>query len=104
MATTPAPDKSIRFGKFEANPNSRELRASGVLLRLPDQSFRVLMLLLERPGEMVTREEFRKKLWPDDTFVDFDHGLNNAVSRLRETLGDSVDSPVFIQTLPRRGY
>jgi len=76
----------------------------GVKVRLPDQSFQILAMLLERPGQLVTREEIRQRLWPGDTFVDFDHGLNNAVNRLREALGDSADSPSFVETLPRRGY
>jgi len=93
-----------RFGVFEADVRTEELRKEGLCLRLPGQSFQVLLLLLENPGEMVTREVLRKKLWPEDTFVDFDHGLNAAVNRLREALGDSADHPKFIETLPRRGY
>jgi DNA-binding winged helix-turn-helix (wHTH) protein len=93
-----------RFGVFEADARTEELRKEGLCLRLPGQSFQVLLLLLENPGEMVTREVLRKKLWPEDTFVDFDHGLNAAVNRLREALGDSADRPKFIETLPRRGY
>ena len=93
-----------RFGVFEADVRTEELRKEGLCLRLPGQSFQVLLLLLENPGEMVTREVLRKKLWPEDTFVDFDHGLNAAVNRLREALGDSADRPKFIETLPRRGY
>src|SRR5215475_4379733 len=73
-------------------------------LRLPDQSFQLLTMLLQCPGEMVPRGEIQKALWPSDTFVDFDHGLNNAVNRLRDALGDSAESPRFIETLPRRGY
>jgi TolB-like protein/DNA-binding winged helix-turn-helix (wHTH) protein/Tfp pilus assembly protein PilF len=94
----------IRFGDFESDLRSRELRRQGAKLRLPDQSFLVLAMLLERPGELVSREEIQKRLWPSDTFVDFDHGLNNAVARLREALGDSAETPHFIETLPRRGY
>jgi TolB-like protein/Tfp pilus assembly protein PilF len=94
----------ISFGEFEADLRSRELRRNGDKLRLPDQAFLVLAVLLERRGELVTREEIHKKLWASDTFVDFDHGLNNAVNRLREVLGDSADSPRFVETLPRRGY
>ena len=93
-----------RFGVFEADARTEELRKEGLCLRLPGQSFQVLLLLLENPGELVTREVLRKKLWPEDTFVDFDHGLNAAVNRLREALGDSADHPQFIETLPRRGY
>jgi TolB-like protein/DNA-binding winged helix-turn-helix (wHTH) protein/Flp pilus assembly protein TadD len=94
----------ISFGEFEADLRSRELRRQGSKLRLPDQSFQILAMLLEHPGELISREEIRKRLWPEDTFVDFDHGLNNAVNRLREALGDSAASPRLIETLPRRGY
>jgi DNA-binding winged helix-turn-helix (wHTH) protein len=94
----------ICFGSFEADLHTHELRKHGSLLRLPGQSFQVLKMLLERRGELVTREEFRAALWPTDTFVDFDHGLHAAVSRLREVLGDSAESPHLIETLPRRGY
>jgi Tol biopolymer transport system component/DNA-binding winged helix-turn-helix (wHTH) protein len=94
----------ICFESFEADLHSQELRKHGSLLRLPGQSFQVLKMLLERRGELVAREEFRAALWPTDTFVDFDHGLHAAVSRLREVLGDSAESPHLIETLPRRGY
>jgi DNA-binding winged helix-turn-helix (wHTH) protein len=94
----------VTFGVFEADLRVRELRRQHIRVRLPDQSFLILSMLLEHPGELVKREEIRKTLWPADTFVDFDHGLNNAINRLREALGDSADSPRFIETLPRRGY
>jgi TolB-like protein/DNA-binding winged helix-turn-helix (wHTH) protein/Tfp pilus assembly protein PilF len=94
----------IPFGPFEADLYSQELRKQGVRLRLPRQSFQILKMLLERPGELVTREELRQALWPSDTFVDFEHGLNAAINRLRETLGDDADNARFIETLPRRGY
>jgi TolB-like protein/DNA-binding winged helix-turn-helix (wHTH) protein/Tfp pilus assembly protein PilF len=94
----------IRFGPYTADLRSRELYKSGIRLKLRDQSFRILWLLLERPGEVVTREELRQKLWLEETFVDFDHGLNAAVERLRRCLNDSASAPVFIETLPRRGY
>ena len=94
----------FRFGVFEADVRTGELRKHGIRLRLPDQPFAVLVALLERPGELVTREELVKRLWPDGTFVDYDHSLNTAVNRLRETLGDSAETPRFIETLPRRGY
>jgi len=93
-----------RFATYEADAATGELRKSGVRLRLPEQPFRVLIMMLERPGELVTREEIRQKLWPADTFVDFDHGLNTVINRLRETLGDSASNPRFIETLARRGY
>jgi TolB-like protein/DNA-binding winged helix-turn-helix (wHTH) protein/tetratricopeptide (TPR) repeat protein len=94
----------IRFGVFEVNFRAGELRKNGRKIRLQDQPLQVLAMLLEKPGEVVTREELRKRLWPEDTFVDFDHGLNNAINRLREALNDSADAPKFIETLPRRGY
>jgi Tol biopolymer transport system component/DNA-binding winged helix-turn-helix (wHTH) protein len=94
----------VRFGPFDADLQTQELRKHGVRLRLPGQSFQVLKMLLERPGGLVTPEDFRNALWPSDTFVDFDHGLSAAVNRLREALGDSADSPRLIETLPRRGY
>ncbi len=93
-----------RFGAFEFNLETGELRKGGIRIKLPDQSAESLAVLLERPGELVTREALREKLWPADTFVDFDHGLNNATNRLREALSDSAESPRFIETLPRRGY
>jgi len=98
------PLRAVRFGAFEADFQSGELRKHGLKLRLQDQPFQILAMLLERRGEMVTREELHQRLWPTDTFVDFDHGLNNAINRLREVLGDSADSPRFVETLPRRGY
>jgi DNA-binding winged helix-turn-helix (wHTH) protein/Tol biopolymer transport system component len=94
----------IRFGTFELNLQSGELRNRGQKVRLQEQPLRVLARLLERPGEIVTREELRNELWPADTFVDFDHGLNAAIKRLRDALGESADAPVFIETLARRGY
>ena len=93
-----------RFGAFEFNLKSGELRRDGIRIKLPDQSADILAALLERPGELVAREELRARLWPADTFVDFDHGLNNATNRLRDALGDSAEEPRFVETLPRRGY
>ena len=93
-----------RFAAFEINLHSGELRKSGMRLRLAGQPFQVLAVLVERPGELVTREELRSKLWLADTFVDFDHGLNNAVARIREVLDDSSDAPRYVETIPRRGY
>ena len=93
-----------RFAVFELDVRTGELRKHGMRLRLQEQPFQVLARLLERPGELVTREELRQKLWPSDTFVDFDHGLNTAVNKLREVLSDSAASPRYIETLPRRGY
>jgi len=93
-----------RFGAFEINPQSGELRKNGMRLRLSGQPFQVLALLIERAGDLVTREELQSKLWAADTFVDFDHGLNNAVARIREVLDDSSDAPRYVETVPRRGY
>jgi TolB-like protein/DNA-binding winged helix-turn-helix (wHTH) protein/Tfp pilus assembly protein PilF len=94
----------VRFGVFEVDLKACELRKRGLRLKLPEQPFQVLVVLLENPGEIITREELRNRLWPGDTFVDFDHGLNNAVMRLREVLGDSSENPRFVETIPRRGY
>jgi Tol biopolymer transport system component/DNA-binding winged helix-turn-helix (wHTH) protein len=94
----------IRFGVFELNTHTGELRKAGVRLKVPEQSIQVLATLLERPGELVTREGLRSKLWPDDTVVEFDHSINSAVKRLRQALGDTAETPRFIETLPRRGY
>lgn len=94
----------IRFGVFELDTKAGELRKSGVKLRLQGQPFQILMLLVERPGEVVTREELQQKLWPSDTFVDFDHSLNTAINKLREVLGDSASSPRYVETIARRGY
>jgi DNA-binding winged helix-turn-helix (wHTH) protein len=95
--------RSIRFGTFEVDLAAGELRKSGVKLKLTGQPFQVLAILLDRPGEVVTREELQKRLWPD-TFVDVDHNLNTAINKIREVLGDAAESPRFVETLPRRGY
>ena len=95
---------AILFGAFAADLQTQELRKRGVRLRLPGQSFQILKMLLARPGELITREELHRALWPSDTFVDFEHGVNAAVNRLRDVLGDSAENPTFIETLPRRGY
>jgi len=96
--------RRIRFGIFEADLTAGELRKGGSRIRLQEQPFQILAMLLERPGEIITREELRSRLWPRDTFVDFEHGVNSGVARLRDALGDSADSPRYIETLPRRGY
>jgi len=93
-----------RFGVFELDLSTGELRKSGVKLRLQGQPIQVLTLLLERAGDVVTREELRQKLWASDTLVDFDHSLNTAINKVRETLGDSASSPRYVETLARRGY
>lgn len=94
----------LRFGSFELDIRSRELRRGDTCIRLQEQPFEILRLMLERPGDVVTRDELRRRLWPDGTFVDFEHSLNAAVKRLRAALGDDADSPRFVETLPRRGY
>ena len=94
----------LRFGVFELDPRAGELRKHGLRVRLQEQPFQVLAMLLEHPGEVLTREELQKKLWPADTFVDFDHGLNKAINKIREALSDSADSPRFVETVARRGY
>ena len=105
MVEIPAPARRpLRFSSFELDLHSGELRKAGVLVGLQEQSLKVLAELLERPGDLVTREQLRQRLWPNGTFVDFEHGLNAVINRPRETLGDSADSPRFIQTVPRRGY
>jgi len=94
----------VQFGPFEADFVTGELRRDGQKIPLQDKPFQILALLLRRPGELVTREELRSRLWPADTFVDFEHGLNTAVKKLRQALDDSADTPRFVETLPRRGY
>jgi TolB-like protein/DNA-binding winged helix-turn-helix (wHTH) protein len=96
--------RSLRFATFELDVRARQLRQGDRRIPLQEQPFEVLRTMLERPGEIVTREELQRRLWPDGTFVDFEHGLNAAVKRLRAALGDTVDNPRFVETLPRRGY
>ena len=98
------PDGRLRFGVFEVNLRTGELHKHGLRVRLQEQPFQVLTMLLAYPGEVVTREELHKRLWPADTFVDFDHGLNKAVNKIRDALGDSAESPRFVETVARRGY
>jgi TolB-like protein/DNA-binding winged helix-turn-helix (wHTH) protein/Tfp pilus assembly protein PilF len=100
----PSPPRLARFGAFEADFASGDLRKQGLRIKLRGRPFEILGLLVERAGEVVTREELRQALWAADTFVDFDHGLNTAVNKLRETLGDTAENPRFVETLPRRGY
>ncbi len=104
MSSAQAPPPLIRFGVFEADLRAGELRRNGVKVRLQDLPFRALALLLSRPGEVITRDEFRQALWPSDVFVDFEQGISTAVMRLRDALRDSADNPIFIQTIERRGY
>src|SRR5262250_3371189 len=94
----------IKFGPFEADLKTRELWKGGLKLKLSGQPFEILAMLVERPSQLVTREELRKRIWSEDTFVDFGHGLNAAVNKLREALSDSAEDPRYIETLPRRGY
>jgi TolB-like protein/DNA-binding winged helix-turn-helix (wHTH) protein/tetratricopeptide (TPR) repeat protein len=100
----PTPSPLLRFGSFEVNLGLGELRRHGFRIKIQEKPFQILAALLERPGELLTREELHQRLWPDNTFVDFDHNLNNAINKLREALNDSSEKPKFIETLPRRGY
>ena len=102
--TNPQPSRRYRFGVFEADATEGELRRQGVRIKLNAQPFQVLVMLLQRPGELLTREEISRELWPDGTFVDYEHGVNSAVNRIREALGDTAGNPRFIETLARRGY
>ena len=94
----------VRFGPFELDRDAEELRKNGIKIRLQEQPLQILEILLQHPGKVIAREELREKTWPSDTFVDFDHGINNAIKRLREALGDNTETPRYIETLPRRGY
>ncbi len=102
--TEPGPAQRYRFGTFEADVSTRELRKQGVRIKLNAQPFQVLIMLLERPGEVLTREQISQELWPEGTFVDSEHGVNSAVNRIREALGDTASNPRFVETLARRGY
>ena len=102
--TDQQPAALYRFGVFEADSVTGELRRKGVRIKLHSQPFHILFMLLQRPGEMLTREEICRELWPDGTFVDYEHGVNSAVNRLREALGDKASNPRFVETLARRGY
>src|SRR6202162_2782762 len=104
MDNTAPHARPVRFGSFELDLRAGELRKQGVKIKLQDQPFQILSMLLEHPGQVVTREELRNRLWPADTFVDFDHSLHKAINKLREALGVSADSPRCIETLARRGY
>jgi len=96
--------RRLCFGQFEMDEKTGELRKDGTKIRLQEQPLQILQILLEHPGELVSREALRKRVWPTDTFVDFDHGINNAIKRLREALGDTAETPRYIETLPRKGY
>ncbi|HEX6086160.1 MAG TPA: winged helix-turn-helix domain-containing protein [Thermoanaerobaculia bacterium] len=101
MTTT---DELLRFGPFELDPQAEELRRSGLVLRLPPQPFRILVLLVRRAGEVVTREEIQQEIWKDETFVDFEHGINSAIRQIRFVLGDTAEAPRYVRTIPRKGY
>src|ERR1700746_646909 len=104
MAETSTEPGTIRFGVFEVDPKSGELRRNGIRVKLQEQPFQILLTLLEHPGEGVTREEVRTRRWAEGTYVDFDHSLNPAVRRLRDALADSAENPRFVETVARRGY
>jgi cholera toxin transcriptional activator len=103
-AKAPISAQRFRFGIYEADARTGELLRDGIKVKLQEQPFQVLLTMLERPGEVITREELRERLWPADTFVDFDHGLNTAINKLREALRDSAANPRFIETRAKRGY
>jgi len=104
MGETGRAEQTTKFGIFEVDLRSGELRKSGSRIKLQEQPFKVLQALLERPGEVVTRDELRRRIWPDENFGDFDHAVNVAITKLRAALGDSAESPHLIETLHRRGY
>src|SRR5207253_7087822 len=104
VKTSSSVPPTLRFGVFELDPQAGELRKKGMKIRLQGQPVEILAMLLQRPGETITREELQKKLWPADTFVDFEQGVNNAMKQLRASLDDDAESPHFIETLPRHGY
>ena len=94
----------LRFGTYEVDPHAGELRKGGVRIKVQQQPLKLLEILLEHPGEVVTREELRSRIWPEESFGDFDQAVNVAIAKLRSALGDSADNPRFIETIPRRGY
>lgn len=104
MTSKARASRLIQFGDFSIDPHAGELFKKGTKIKLQQQPFQVLAILLERPGDLVTREELRERIWPADTFVDFDHSLNTAVKKLRQALGDGTQKPRFVETLPRKGY
>src|SRR5215472_7585143 len=104
MSTTARDRRLIRFGDLDFDTVAGELYRQGIRLRLQEHPLQILQMLIRRPGQIVAREELRQQIWPADTFVDFDHGINNAIKRLREALGDTADTPRYIETLPKRGY
>src|SRR5579863_4155819 len=101
---TPSPRENFRFGPYELNQSSGELRKDGKRIRIQQQPLKILGMLVENPGELVTREQLRARLWPDGLYLDFEHGLNRAVNKLRRALLEAADSPRYVETLPARGY
>src|SRR5258708_24946404 len=104
MGVSLPPRSSIRFGVFELDLQAGVLRKNGIRIRCQDQPLQILAALAERPGELVTREELQRRVWPQDTFVDFDHALHTAIKKIRAALNDDADAPRYIETVPRRGY
>src|ERR1700722_9299502 len=104
MPLTSSSSPVVKFGAFEVNLRTGEMSRHGVRIKLQRQPYQVLVMLLEKPGEVVSREEIRIRLWSGDTFVDFEHGVNTAVKKLRQVLGDDADDPHYVETLPRVGY
>ena len=104
MTAAGRPPQTYRFGLFEVDERRGDILKQGSRMRLRGRPYDILLILLDRPGELITREELRSRLWSSDTFVDFDHGLNASVNRLRDVLGDSAETPRFIETISRRGY
>src|SRR5579864_8186247 len=100
----PPPKSSTRFGVFELDMRSGELRKAGTRIRLQEQPLKILMVLLEQPGAVVTREDLKRRIWPNDPYGDFDHAVNVAIAKLRTALSDSAETPRYVETLPRRGY
>ncbi|MGD1103882.1 MAG: winged helix-turn-helix domain-containing protein [Terriglobia bacterium] len=99
-----SPVQRISFGEFELDVRAGELRKGGLPIRLQEQPFQILLMLLQHPGEVVTREEIRKRLWPNDTIVEFDHSIGTAINKLRQALADEAENPRYVETLPRRGF
>ena len=104
MEEFPTSLHAIRFGVFQLDLREQQLLRKGIRLKLQGQPFSILLTLLSQPGKVVTKEELRRKLWPDGVFIDFDHSLGTAINKLREVMDDSADNPRFVETLPRRGY
>lgn len=104
LATLPADTQTLRFGTFELDLRAEQLRKQGLLVRLPPQPFKLLALLAARAGDLVTREEIRRELWGDETYVDFEQGVNFSIKQVRAALGDVAERPLYIETVPRRGY